>query len=126
MRDEWLANGPANVQDAIAGLILGPGYDPSPWFAKWAAAPKEHLALPYQCLVERDDITPRLGKIVCPAIIFHGAEDHSIELDRAEVMRDALPGCVDLIVVPGAGHASNLTHPDHLNPPLAEFLRKYG
>ncbi len=57
MRDVWLANGPANVQDGIAGLILGPGYDPSPWFAKWAAAPKENLALPYQCLVEHDDIT---------------------------------------------------------------------
>jgi pimeloyl-ACP methyl ester carboxylesterase len=126
MRDEWLANGPANVQDGIAGLILGPGYDPSSWFAKWAAAPKENLDLPYQCLVERDDITARLGGIACPTIIFHGAEDHSIELDRAEVMRDALPGCVDLVVVPGAGHATNLTHPDHVNPPLAEFLRKYG
>jgi len=58
MRDVWLANGPANVQDDIAGHILGPGYDPSPWFAKWAAARKENLALPYQCLVEHDDITP--------------------------------------------------------------------
>ena len=30
MQDEWMANGPANVQEAIAGIILGGGVDPAP------------------------------------------------------------------------------------------------
>jgi 3-oxoadipate enol-lactonase len=47
-------------------------------------------------------------------------------MDRAEALRAGLPNCVDLVVVTGANHAANLTHPEQVNPPLAEFLRKYG
>jgi len=122
MHDEWIANGPANVQDAVAGLILGGGYDPSPWIAKWNAAPREGLTLPFRTLVERDDITGRLGEILCPAIIFHGDADQSIPMADAEVLRDNLKGCEKLVVVKGAAHASNMSHADQVNGPLREFL----
>ncbi len=126
MNAEWNANGPAAVQDAIAGLILGPGVDPQPWFAKWAAAPRDSLDLPFRCLVDRDDITGRIGEITCPAIIFHGDRDESITMDKAEVLRDGLPGCEALVVVEGAAHASNLSHPEQVNGPLLKFLRAYA
>ncbi len=126
LRDEWVANGPGNVQDTVAGLILGAGLDPAPWFAKWGAAPKESLSLPYQCLAERDDITDRLGEIACPAIVFHGDEDQSISMDKAEALCAGLPNCEGVVVVHGAAHASNLSHPDQVNGPLSEFLRKYA
>jgi 3-oxoadipate enol-lactonase len=122
MHDEWVANGPGNVQDAIAGLILGGGYDPAPWVAKWQATPKENLTMPFRCLVERDDITGRLGEILCPAIIFHGDADQAIAMADAEVLRDGLKGCEQLVVVAGAAHASNLSHPDQVNGPLRDFL----
>ena len=125
LRDEWVTNGPGNVQEVVAGLILGGGYDPAPWYAKWNAAPKENLALPYDCLTSRDDVRPRLGKITCPAIIFHGAEDYSIPMERAHVLRDGLPNCEGIVVVQGAAHASNLSHPDQVNEPLRQFLRKH-
>ncbi len=125
LRDEWLANGPANVQDTIAGLILGGGLDPSPWFEKWAVLPREGFALAFNCLAERDDITARLGEITCPAIVFHGDVDQAIGLDRAQTLRHGLAGCEQLVVVNGAGHASNLSHPDQVNGPLREFLRKH-
>lgn len=126
MRDEWMANGPANVQEAIAGLILGAGLDYQPWFAKWDKLPRESFAHAYQCLVGRDDITGRLGEITCPAIIFHGDQDTAIPMEDAEVLRDGLPGCEQLVVVEGAAHAANLSHPDQVNPPLREFLRKHA
>jgi len=122
MHDEWVANGPANVQDAIAELILGGGYDPAVWIAKWDAAPRENMSLPFRCLVDRDDITERLGEILCPAIIFHGDVDQSIPMADAEILRDRLKGCERLVVVAGAAHASNLSHPDQVNGPLREFL----
>jgi pimeloyl-ACP methyl ester carboxylesterase len=121
-----MANGPANVQDAIAGLILGPGCDHEPWFAKWAQLPREGFRHAYQCLVTRDDITDRVGEITCPAIIFHGDQDQAITMDRAEALGDGLAGCERLVVVEGAAHAGNLSHPDQVNPPLREFLRKFG
>jgi len=34
---------------------------------------------------------------------------------RAEVLRDGLSGAGDIVVVIGAGHASNLSHPDQVN-----------
>ncbi|MFI5040732.1 MAG: alpha/beta fold hydrolase, partial [Acidimicrobiales bacterium] len=37
MNLEWKTNGPAAVQETIAGLILGEGVDPEPWYAKWTA-----------------------------------------------------------------------------------------
>jgi len=97
MHDEWLANGPGNVQDAIAGLILGGGYDPSPWIAKWNAVPREALTLPFRTLVERDDITSRLGEILCPTIIFHGDADQSIPLSAAEALAENLKGFERLV-----------------------------
>jgi len=123
MHDEWVANGPANVADAVAAIILGPGCDPAPWLAKWAALPREGLTLSYRCLMDRDDITARLGEIPCPAIVVHGAEDVAIQMARAEALRDGLTGCRDLVVVPGAGHAANLGRPDVVNPALLGFLR---
>ena len=126
MRDEWLANGPGNVQDAIAGLILGDDVDPGPRFAKWVRLPRDTFALAYECLVGRDDITARLGEITCPAVVFHGTLDQAIEMPDAEALGAGLPHCEDLVKVEGAAHAGNLSHPDQVNPRLREFLRKYA
>lgn len=126
MQDEWMANGPANVQEVVAGLILGGGVDPSPWFKKWADLPRDGFRFAYGCLVARDDVSPRLGEITCPAIIFHGDGDNAIGMDRAEALRDGLPNCQEIVVVKGAAHAGNLSHPDQVNQPLREFLRKYA
>jgi 3-oxoadipate enol-lactonase len=126
LRDEWVANGPANVQETVAGLILGGGVDPTPWFEKWAGLPRDGFTLTFGCLAERDDITERLGEIACPALIFHGDGDQAIAMDRAEALRDGLAGCEQLVVVEGAAHAGNLSHPDQVNGPLLEFLRKYA
>jgi pimeloyl-ACP methyl ester carboxylesterase len=126
MHDEWVSNGPAQVQGAIAGLILGGGVDPEPWFAKWHAAPRENLSLPYRCLVDRDDITDRLGEITCPAIVFHGDEDVAIPMDKAAALCAGLSGCEGVVVVKGAAHAANLSHADQVNGPLRDFLRRHA
>jgi pimeloyl-ACP methyl ester carboxylesterase len=114
------------VQDTVAGLILGGGVDPTPWFEKWADLPRDGFSLTFGCLSDRDDITPRLGEITCPAVIFHGDGDQAIGMDRAEALRDGLPGCEELVVVTGAAHAGNLSHPDQVNGPLRGFLHKHA
>jgi 3-oxoadipate enol-lactonase len=126
MQAEWIANGPAAVQEAAAQLILGDGTPWEPWFAKWAAIPRDDLEAPLQCLVERDDISDRLAEITCPAIVFHGDADASISLDKAEMLCNGLVGCEELVVVRGGSHASNLTHPNEVNGPLIGFLRRHA
>jgi len=126
MHDEWVANGPANVQDIVASLILGPGVDWAPWLAKWNAAPKTNLTLPFRCLLGRDDVTDRLGEITCPAIVFHGDADQSIPLEKAHELCEGLPNCEGVVVVKDGPHAANLSHPEQVNGPLLEFLRKHA
>lgn len=126
MHDQWVREGPSDeLAGAVASMILG-DHDPAPWIAKWKAAPKEDMTLPFDCLMERDDITDRLGEINAPAIIFHGEADVAIPMALAEALQAGLPNCVGLVRVPGAGHAANLSHPEVVNGPLREFLRTYA
>lgn len=124
MFDMWMAAGPAEPLLAmIAGLILGPPEFWEPWVSQWREIPASRLSQPMRCLLDRDDVTDRLPEITCPAIVIHGSADMAIPLEKAEILRRRLPGCTGLVKVIGAAHASNLTHPEQVNPPLLEFLR---
>lgn len=124
MLDMWLAAGPVDeLAGAIATLIINEPAENARWIAKWRRVPKELLAEPGRCLNGRDDISPRLGEITCPAIVIHGTEDTALTIDRGEAMAAALPGCAGIVRIPGASHAANLINPDLVNPPLLAFLR---
>lgn len=123
MTADWLANGPVNVSAVVADLIIGdPAIEP-PWQAKWETLPRENMGPASRCLYRRDDVTDRLGEIVCPALVVHGTNDQAITIDKADALCDGLADCRGLVRVEGAAHAANLTHPDQVNPPLLEFLR---
>jgi 3-oxoadipate enol-lactonase len=126
MEQIWMEQGPLPVQDVVASIILGPPGGPvdyAPWFAKWAAADRNELRLAFRCLMERDDITGRLGEITCPTLILHGTADAAIVMDRAEAVQAGLSGPAALVHVDGGSHASNLSHPDQVNVAMLEFLR---
>jgi pimeloyl-ACP methyl ester carboxylesterase len=116
------------VQEIVAAIILGPGQWDG-WYAKWAGqyaqwAPGNlgQLTWPFRCLMDRDDITGRLGEVSCPALIVHGSADAAIPLARAEQVRDGLDGPTTFTVIEGAPHACNITHPGAVNAGIANFL----
>ena len=78
---------------------------------------------PTETLFTREDIGDRLGEITCPAIVFHGTADASIEIEKGQALCAALSGCRGVVPVEGAPHASNLTHAEAVNGPLLDFLR---
>jgi pimeloyl-ACP methyl ester carboxylesterase len=122
MEAAWLEHGPAPVQDIVASIILGPGaWDSS--FAKWAALDTDGLTHAFRCLVDRDDITGRLGEITCPAIVVHGTSDAAIPMSRAQELRDGLGGQAELVQIEGGPHAANLTHAAEVNAAILAFLR---
>jgi len=124
MQQTWLEHGPVDeLTQVTANLIIGDSELNAEWIAKWKQLPREHLKGPGDCLFDRDDITDRVHEITCPAIVFHGTADQSIEIELGEQLCEQLPGCTGLIRIDGAPHASNLTHPDQVNGPLLEFLR---
>ena len=124
MQKTWLEQGPIDeLTQAISGLIIGDPVMSEPWIAKWRTLPREAMNEPTNCLFERDDITDRVGEITCPAIIFHGTVDMSIPAALAHELSERLPGSTGVVLVEGAAHASNLTHPEQVNGPLLQFLR---
>jgi 3-oxoadipate enol-lactonase len=124
MQEIWLQAGPVDeLAETIANLIIGDPVINQAWIAKWHKLPRESMRASGDCLMERDDISHRLHEISCPAIVFHGTADQSIEWQKAEQLDRGLPGCTGIVRIDGASHASNLTHPDQVNGPLLDFLR---
>jgi pimeloyl-ACP methyl ester carboxylesterase len=127
MAVEWSTNGASDeLTGAVAATIMSPGCDHAGWVAKWQAIPKESILEPFRTLMDRDDISDRVSGIVAPAIIFHGEEDVAIPMEKAEYLAEALPNCDGLVRIAGAGHASNLSHPDQVNGPLRDFLLRHS
>ncbi len=122
MVDIWLAVGPVDeLAQAVATIIIDDAEENLKWIAKWQARPKELMAHPSQCLMERDDISARLGEITCPVLVVHGTEDTAIPMDDAEATAAALVGCGGVVKVGGA-HAANLTNPEPVNAAILDFL----
>ncbi|MFK8024128.1 MAG: alpha/beta fold hydrolase [Ilumatobacter sp.] len=126
MTDTWEAAGPVDeLTDIIANIIIAEPETNAVWVAKWKAlderAGRAGMRAASNCLLDRDDITSRLGEITCPALVVHGTEDTAITMDRAEALAAGLSGAGDVVKVPGA-HAANLTHPEPVNAAITEFL----
>src|SRR3546814_4144241 len=76
----------------------------------------------FQTLVSRDDISEQLSRIAVPALVVHGDSDAAISLDRARDMATRLPRA-EWVVVPGAGHAANLTRSEEHTSELQSLMR---
>ena len=72
-------------------------------------------------LMTRQDSTPLLQTIHCPVLILVGDEDTVTPRAVSEDMQRAIAGS-ELVVVPGAGHLSNVEQPAAFNEALARFL----
>ncbi len=118
----WMTVGPVDelAQTVATIIIADPDHDPV-WIAKWQGRDKSLIEQPFRCLMDRDDITDRLGEITCPALVIHGTEDTAIPMDRAEALAAGLPGSGPVVAVGGA-HAANLTNPGPVNAAIREFL----
>lgn len=114
------------ILQGVATQLLGEKPHWEPWISRWREHPKARLVEPSRCLIERDDVTPRLGEITCPTLVIHGTADLGFPLAGAERLCRALPNCKGFVAVEGAAHAPSLTHADQVNPPLLDFLRAYA
>ena len=123
MLQDWAANGLSEQTAAtIEYIILGEQWPGAAlWHEKWKKIAPADLLQNFQTLATRDDISDQIGRIAVPALVIHGDSDHAIELPRAMAMAGALPKA-QVVVVPSAGHASNLTHAQIVNPAIDSFL----
>jgi pimeloyl-ACP methyl ester carboxylesterase len=75
-----------------------------------------------EALKTRPDARPGLAAITCPTLIVVGADDALTPPSAAESLRDGIAGS-SLVVVPDAGHMSNMEQPVAFALALWSFLR---
>jgi 3-oxoadipate enol-lactonase len=123
MVETWVANGYLEeLASVVAGLIIAdPDIEPH-WKAKWRDWDPARLEAAGGALLDRDDITDRLTELAMPVLLVHGTEDSAIPVSRAREICEAVDDCRGVVEVQGASHASNLTHPDLVNPAIRDFL----
>jgi 3-oxoadipate enol-lactonase len=74
-------------------------------------------------MMTRPDSTPMLSTIRIPVQIIVGAEDALTPPPMSEQMHKDIAGS-ELVVIPGAGHMSNMEQPAAFNDALGRFLDK--
>ncbi len=74
-------------------------------------------------LMMRPDSTPDLARIGCPALIVVGQEDSLTPPAEAELLASSIRGA-ELVIVPRAGHLSNVEAPETFSGALAAFLSR--
>jgi len=74
-------------------------------------------------MMERPDSTTILSQVTVPTLVMVGSEDELTPPDDSRRMAEAITGAT-LVIIPEAGHLSNLEQPDVFNEALSGFLAK--
>lgn len=72
-------------------------------------------------MMHRPDSMPLLPKVSVPTLVITGEEDEMIPVDESRRMAEAVKGAT-LVIIPGAGHLSNLEQPEAFNSAVNAFL----
>lgn len=76
-----------------------------------------------EAMKKRPDSTDELSRIDVPTLIIVGEQDGVTPPEASRAMHERIGGS-QLVVIPDAGHLSNLEAPEAFNGALAEFLAK--
>src|SRR5258708_1238870 len=91
------------------------------WIARLRENDPEGSPRASQGVDERDDILGRVGEIRVPTLVAHGTEDVPIEIEKGELLASLIPGA-RFVRIEGAGHQSNVDHPDEVTALIGDFL----
>ena len=67
------------------------------------------------------DVRDRLRDITAPTLVVAGAEDPATTVDMVRLLADGIPDS-EFVVVPGAAHLPNATHPGAVNAALRDHV----
>jgi pimeloyl-ACP methyl ester carboxylesterase len=93
------------------------------WRTKFAATHIPSMICILEALRSRDSVVSRLGEIRVPSLVIGGAEDVSLPPSHSRQIAAALPDS-SLVIVPGAGHLSNLEQPGAVTADMLGFLER--
>jgi len=122
---ESLAPGPDHFDPTLPGLFAGdPPAEYVPLLEEMAAGVRPEsmkTALTVMAGTDQRDLLPR---IAVPTLLIWGEHDGRSPLGVARQLEQAIPD-TELVVIPGAGHVSNLEQPERFNEAVREFCRAH-
>jgi 3-oxoadipate enol-lactonase len=122
--------GPPALTEGLLGALLAPSTrDQRPDVVERVKDLMDNPAAGYigalEAMKQRPDSTADLAAIDVPTLVVVGEEDALTPPDAARKVHEHIGGS-RLVVVPQAGHLSNLEAPDAFNGALAEFFSSLG
>ena len=130
-RDAMIAlvteKGPGAVADAMLSKLLGATtHAEQPDLADAVKTlilrnTSDAIASAVRAMKLREDATAWIPGVTCPTMVICGAEDVLTPPADSEALAAAIPGA-ELVILPGAGHLSNLEAPMAFTETLARFL----
>jgi pimeloyl-ACP methyl ester carboxylesterase len=123
------AQGPeAVIAEMLPKLLAPQRYERDPGLvakveAMLSAAPVPGIIGALMAIAERPDSTDLLSVITVPTLVIVGADDVLTPRVDAERIAKGIPGA-ELVVIPDAGHLSNLEQPDRFTAAVERFAER--
>jgi 3-oxoadipate enol-lactonase len=122
------SDGTSGLIETLTGALLAEETrNTKPDVVKNAQAAMENPAAGFigalEAMKKRIDSTESLAKISVPTLVIVGENDGVTPPDAARKLHEHIGGS-QLVVIPGAGHISNMEAPEAFNGALGEFLNK--
>ncbi len=111
----------AKEMTAIGELYFGDDPQKTAWMQRWSKRDRSQIKYAGYALLNRDDITDRLGEITCPALIIHGSDDQGVDYSKGQAMAAGLPAG-EFFGIDHAPHGPNMTHPTLVNERMRAFI----
>jgi pimeloyl-ACP methyl ester carboxylesterase len=122
---EMLASPVAEFDPTLPGLFAGsPPAEFVPLLEEMAAAVRPESLRTQLSVMAAADLRDLLPRIAAPTLLIWGELDARSPLDVARQFDQAIPD-TKLVVIPGAGHVSNLERPEQFNEAVREFCRAH-
>lgn len=94
------------------------------WRAHFQALPRS-VWRAVNGVLERENVTPELGRIRCPTLILVGDEDVATPREQSERIQRGIAGS-RLVTIPRAGHSSTVEAPEAVTREISAFLQAQG
>jgi pimeloyl-ACP methyl ester carboxylesterase len=120
---QMLAASPEEFDPTLPGLFAGdPPAEFVPLLEDMAAAVRPDALRTQLAVMAEADQRDLLPHIAVPTLLIWGELDARSPLEVARRFEQAIPDAT-LVVIPGAGHVSNLEQPEQFNQAVREFCR---
>lgn len=127
MRDAWKEHGPSGLVPTYLDLFVGQDEAlRTYWGDKWMAYDALNIQHGMNNLIDRTAVTQEMvDTVTVPALVVHGDSDVGMPHTLGQALFDQLPNGKKFVLVEGAPHAANVTHPDVVNAAIREFLEEH-